>query len=65
MARLKTVAPSLPSAIVCVAFISCPVQVLSERDLLGGDSERGPALVGNAEDEEAARAIDAGQQTPA
>ena len=41
------------------------VQVLSERDLLGGDSERGPAHVGNAEDEEAARAIDAGKQPAA
>lgn len=52
---------------MCVPVRLMPrdVQVLSERDLLGGDSERGPAHVGNAEDEEAARAIDAGKQPPA
>ena len=41
------------------------VQVLTEREMLGGDSERGPAPVHDAQDGAAAAGSDASNQSPA
>ncbi len=41
------------------------MQILTEREMLGGDSERGPAPVDDAQDGDAASTVDAIKQTPA